>query len=57
MRRERVNDGGDIVGSGEIVGVIDDGSATAEFVIADITRDDAWIAVPAQDAAPLEEWR
>lgn len=57
MRRERVNDGGDIVESGEIVGVIDDGSATAEFVIADITRDDAWIAVPARDAAPLEEWR
>jgi hypothetical protein len=36
---------------------VDADGPTAEFVIADVGRDDAWLSVPDAVAAPLEEWR
>lgn len=44
----------------EIVFSIDedgDESGAERAIIADITRDDAWIAAPAADAPRLSEWR
>jgi len=38
----------------EVVAALDE--ATAEFVIADIGRDDAWLAVGEGDAPTLQDW-
>ncbi len=44
-------------GRSEVVGAVDGEGASREFVIADITTDDAWIAVQAEDARSLSAWR
>ncbi|EMA32176.1 hypothetical protein SAMN05444422_101261 [Halobiforma haloterrestris] len=41
---------------GEIVAAIDEIDGRPHLVIADIARDDAWISVAADDAAPLPDW-
>lgn len=41
-------------GDGEVVAALDE--ATAEFVIADIARDDAWLAVGEGEAPTLRDW-
>ncbi len=40
--------------AGEVVAALDE--ATAEFVIADIGRDGAWLAVGEGDAPTLQDW-
>ncbi|WP_129115410.1 DUF7556 family protein [Halegenticoccus tardaugens] len=43
----------------EIVFAVDEGdeTASAKAIIADVARDDAWIAVPKGEAADLSRWR
>jgi hypothetical protein len=36
---------------------IDDSGATARLVVADISRDDAWLSIPRAEAPTLDEWR
>ncbi|MDR9412690.1 MAG: hypothetical protein RI531_08775 [Haloferacaceae archaeon] len=44
------------VSAGEIVASVDGSATHPAFIIADITRDDAWMAMP-HDAAPrLTDW-
>ncbi|MEZ3142355.1 hypothetical protein [Halobaculum sp. MBLA0143] len=42
------------VSDGEVVAALDE--ASAEFVIADIARDDAWLAVGEGEAPTLRDW-
>lgn len=41
----------------EIMAAIDRSEAVARHVIADLSRDGAWLAMPAQAACPLAAWR
>jgi hypothetical protein len=41
---------------GEVMAAIDEESGEKQFVVADVTRDNAWVAAPLSDAASLEEW-
>lgn len=41
----------------ETVAAIDEIDGRPHFVVADIARDDAWVAVAAETAASLDEWR
>jgi len=40
-----------------VMAAIDDGGATARLVIADVSRDDAWLSVQESEAPALGEWR
>jgi len=40
----------------EVMASVDDGS-TETFIIADITRDDAFVSLALEDAASLPAWR
>jgi hypothetical protein len=42
---------------GEVMGAIDDESDGDRYVVADISRDDAWVSTLLLDAVVLEEWR
>ena len=42
---------------GTVMGAIDEEPDGQQFVVADISRDDAWLTAPLSDAATLEEWR
>jgi len=44
---------GDVVEHGEVMASVDDGS----FLIADISRDGAWLSVPEESAPVLAEYR
>lgn len=39
----------------EVMASVDE--ASGEFVIADISREDAWLSVGRTESAPLSEWR
>jgi hypothetical protein len=41
----------------EVVASVDTRGASREYIIADITRDDAWLSVRADEAVVLSEWR
>jgi len=41
----------------EVVATVDDTDGAAQFVVADIARDEAWLSVPAVAACSLDEWR
>ncbi|WP_251342037.1 DUF7556 family protein [Haloplanus halophilus] len=41
----------------EVMAAVDEGPGLPEFVIADISRDDAWLSVPLTDATGLDDWR
>jgi len=41
----------------EIVATVDDTGDAPQFVVADITRDGAWLSVPTGAACSLREWR
>jgi hypothetical protein len=43
--------------SAEVMGAVDASSHCPEFVIADISRDDAWLSVDLDDAPSLVNWR
>lgn len=42
---------------GEIMGAIDEAAGGERFVVADVSRDDAWISAPLSDATVLEQWQ
>lgn len=41
----------------DVVAAVDEIDGQSHLVIADIARDDVWVAVPEEAAASLEEWR
>ncbi|MEE6210656.1 hypothetical protein U3A55_10870 [Salarchaeum sp. III] len=41
----------------DVMASIDDEGPEERLVIADVSRDDAWVTIDARDAAPLAEWR
>ena len=36
---------------------VDEGTGATEFVIADVSRDDAWVSIRLRDAPGLDDWR
>lgn len=42
---------------GEVVGAVDSADGTESYVIADITDEEAWVSVHADDAVLLRTWR
>ena len=45
------------VSAPEVMASVDSTSHSEELVIADITRDDAWLSLRASDAPSLDDWR
>jgi hypothetical protein len=41
----------------DVMAAVDDGPGLTEFVIADISQDDAWVSVQLADAIGLDDWR
>ncbi|ELY94014.1 hypothetical protein C482_18869 [Natrialba chahannaoensis JCM 10990] len=41
----------------DVVAAIDEIDGEAQFIIADIARDDAWLSTTPSSAAELEQWR
>jgi hypothetical protein len=41
----------------DVMASVDDGTGTPEFVIADVSRDDAWVSIQLRDAPSLDDWR
>jgi hypothetical protein len=48
--------GTDLDADGEVMGAVE-GGQTEQFVLADVTRDDAFVTLPLADAASLPAWR
>lgn len=44
-------------GEHEVMASIDDAHDGERVIIADVTTDDAWLAVPLCEAASLSDWR
>ena len=40
----------------EVMASVDPSPAQPEFVIADVSRDDAWLSMPASEAPSLRDW-
>jgi hypothetical protein len=40
----------------EVMASVDSAPTQPEFVIADISRDDAWLSMPVSEAPSLREW-
>jgi hypothetical protein len=49
------NDGRSVSG-GETVAAVDEIDGQSHLVVADISRDDAWVAVAESAAVPADEW-
>lgn len=47
----------DPAAAGEVMASVDSSARYPEFVIADISREDAWLSIEEADAPVLEEWR
>jgi hypothetical protein len=41
----------------DVMASVDDGTGAPEFVIADVSRDDAWLSIQLRDATGLDDWR
>ncbi|WP_338740629.1 DUF7556 family protein [Haloplanus salilacus] len=41
----------------DVMASVDDGRGAPEFVIADVSRDDAWVSIDLPDAPTLDDWR
>lgn len=41
----------------DVMASVDDDGTLERFVIADISRDDAWVSLPLCEATPLAEWQ
>jgi hypothetical protein len=41
----------------DVMASVDEGTGLPEFVIADISRDDAWVSIQLTDATGLDDWR
>jgi len=46
-----------VTGGADIVSVVDETETGREYVIADVSRDDAWVSVTEQEAVALKAWR
>ncbi len=46
----------EVATDGEVMASVDEGT-TETFIIADITKDDAFLTLPLEDAASLPAWR
>lgn len=40
----------------DVMASVDDDGSTERFVIADISRDDAWLSMPLSEATILSDW-
>ena len=45
------------VSSTEVMASVDTAPGRSQFIIADVTCDDAWVAVRLEEASTLPEWR
>ena len=43
--------------SSDVMASVDEGTGTTKFVIADVSRDDAWVSIRLRDAPGLDDWR
>jgi len=43
--------------SSDVMASVDESTGTTEFVIADVSRDDAWVSIQLRDAPGLDDWR
>ena len=43
--------------SGEVMAAIEEDGSQSRYVIADISRDDAWVSAPTTATRDLEAWR
>ncbi|WP_248895761.1 DUF7556 family protein [Haloplanus halobius] len=41
----------------DVMASVDDARDAPEFVIADVSRDDAWVSIHLTDATGLDDWR
>ena len=41
----------------DVMASVDDDGSVERFVIADISRDDAWLSLPLAEAATLADWQ
>ncbi|ELY75713.1 hypothetical protein [Natrinema pallidum] len=41
----------------DVVAAVDEIDGTPHLVVADIARDERWVAMPEPDVAALDEWR
>jgi hypothetical protein len=41
----------------DVMASVDGDGVAARFVIADISRDDAWLSIPLTEAATLPDWQ
>jgi hypothetical protein len=41
----------------DVMASVDDAKGAPEFVIADVSRDDAWVSIDLPDAPTLDDWR
>ncbi len=47
----------DVAEEAEVMAAVDEGERCSRYVIADVSTDDAWLAMPEGEAASLPEWR
>lgn len=40
----------------EVMAALDDVDQTTQLLIADVTRDEAWLSMPASEAPIIEDW-
>ena len=45
------------VAADDVMASVDDDGVAERFVIADISRDDAWVSIPLCEAASLSDWQ
>ena len=43
--------------SSDVMASVDESTGATEFVIADVSRDDAWLSIRLRDAPGLDDWR
>jgi hypothetical protein len=43
--------------SSNVMASVDEGTGATEFVIADVSCDDAWMSIQLRDASGLDDWR
>mgnify|MGYP000442274374 CR=1 FL=1 len=41
----------------DVMASVDDETGAPEFIIADVSRDDAWMSIQLRDAPGLDDWR
>ena len=41
----------------DVISTVDRSGTRPLFIVADISRDDAWVSVPENEACPLDGWR